>query len=86
MTGWIILAAVLAFFALILGTGIRCSVSYKEDKLSVKAGFWFFRFALFPRREEKKKKPKKKKGSKKQTKPQEEKANKAEKEKTNNNY
>ncbi len=72
MTGWIITAAVFAFFAMILITNVKCKLFYRDEKLLVKVGFWCFWFTLFPAKE-KKEKPKKERGKKQASTPRAEK-------------
>ncbi len=55
MTGWIITGAVLAFFALVLATSIKCRVYYDGEKVQVWVGFWMFWFSVFPQKKEDKK-------------------------------
>lgn len=58
MTGWIVTGSILAFLALLLSINLHINFSYREKQPLVEAGFWFFRFRLFPPKPKKEKKKK----------------------------
>ena len=55
MVGWIVGLSIILLLVLLLFSSIRLKISYREEKFSVAAAFWFFRFPLYPPKPKKKK-------------------------------